>query len=447
MGLLQRLALHRRELRAWALYDVANSAMFVVIVTGVFPVFFKNVSGLDALEAERRFGWATTLGLLVVALLAPILGAVADFKGRRKRFLLAFGGLGVICVAAMFWISAGQWLLAAVLFALANIGASGSIVFYDSLLPHVAREEELDRLSTTGFALGYLGSGLFFLVLILWIQAPERFGLPQGASLWGDPETIPIRSGFVAVALWWALFSIPILRRVSEPPRLVESDERAADRGARVAFRRLGETFRELRRYRQAFLLLLAFLLYNDGIGTIIRMATIFGSRIGIELSDLMLAVLVVQFVGVPCAFAFGKLAGHIGAKRSVLIGLAIYVGIALLGLRMTNRTHFYALAVLVGMVQGGTQALSRSLFASMIPRHKSAEFFGLFAVLEKFAGLLGPVLFVEVNRRTASGRGGMLVVLAFFVVGGFLLQKVDVEAGRREARAAGRDLREAQSP
>ena len=446
MRLLQRLALHRPELRAWALYDVANSAMFVVIVTGVFPIFFQHASGLAPLEAERRFGYATTLGLLVVALLAPLLGAVADFKGRRKRYLLAFAGLGVCAVASMFLIREGQWLFAAVLFALANIGASGSIVFYDSLLPHVAREQELDRLSTTSFALGYLGSGLFFLVVILWIQAPERFGLTAGASLWGESETFPTRAAFVAVALWWALFSIPILRRVGEPARLLESDERAVGPPLRVAFGRLGETFRELRRYRQAFLLLLAFLIYNDGIGTIIRMATIFGSRIGIERGDLLAAVLVVQFVGVPCAFAFGKLAGHIGAKRSILIGLSVYVGISVLGFFMTNKTHFYALAVMVGLVQGGTQALSRSLFASMIPRHKSAEFFGLFAVLEKFAGLLGPLLFVEVNRRTDSGRGGMIVVLAFFVVGGWLLRRVDVEAGRREARAAGGDVREAQS-
>ena len=447
MRLRERLALHRPELIYWALYDVANSAAYTVIVTGVFPVFFTRTAvaaGLSELEAEWRFGVATTAGLAVVALLAPLLGAFADAGAKKKRFLAGFMLLGAAACAAMFAIGPGEWQLAALLFALANIGAAGSLVFYDALLPHVAREGELDRVSSAGYALGYLGGGVLLALNLAWILSPATFGLPSGPDLAPLAASLPARLAFVSVGLWWFCFSLPLLWRVPEPARALESDEELGQGTLSVAFTRLRETFTELRKHDQAFLLLLAFLLYNDGIGTVIRMATIYGARIGIEQRDLLVAVVMVQFVGVPCAFAFGGLAGRLGAKRSILLGLAVYVLISLLGYGMTTRTHFFVLAGLVGLVQGGTQALSRSLFASMVPKHKSAEFFGLFAVLEKFAGLLGPFLFVAANRYSESGRAGMAVVLGFFVVGGALLLRVDVEAGRRAARAAEGETRAA---
>jgi UMF1 family MFS transporter len=436
----ERLALHRPELLCWALYDVANSAAYTVIVTGVFPVFFARTAaaaGLSELEAEERFGLATTIGLAVVALLAPVLGALADAGGKKKRFLAGFMLLGAAACAGMFLIGPGEWRLAALLFALANIGAAGSLVFYDALLPHVAHPAELDRASSTGYALGYLGGGLLLALNLWWIVSPATFGLPSGEDLSPSDASLPARLAFLSVGVWWLAFSLPLLLRVHEPPRVLEADERPDQKTLRVAFTRLVETFTELRRHGQAFRLLVAFLIYNDGIGTIIRMAVIYGDRIGIEQQDLLVAVVLVQFVGVPCAFAFGQLAGRLGAKRAILVGLAIYVLISFLGYTMTTRTHFFVLAALVGLVQGGTQALSRSLFASMVPRHKSAEFFGLFGVLEKFAGLLGPYLFVLANRHSESGRAGMAVVLLFFAVGAALLLRVDVEAGRRAARSA----------
>jgi UMF1 family MFS transporter len=270
----------------------------------------------------------------------------------------------------------------------------------------------------------------------MWIQKPEWFGLPSGPGLTPAQATLPARLSFLSVAVWWLLFSIPLFRRVPEPPVTRESDEHAGANPVRVAFTRLAETFRALRGYKQAFLMLLAFLIYNDGIGTIIRMATVFGTELGIPTGTMITAIVLVQFVGVPCAFLFGALAGKIGAKRSVFIALAVYVLIAILGYRMQTGRDFLLLAVGVGLVQGGAQALSRSLFASMIPRHRSGEFFGFFGVFEKFAGIFGPAIFAIVVSYTGTSREAILSIIAFFVIGGFLLSRVDVEEGQRVARA-----------
>ncbi len=434
-SILERLGLHRPELRAWAMYDWANSAFMVTIVTAVFPIYFSSVAAadLDPATASFRFAVTTTVALAFVAVLAPVLGAVADFAGIKKKMLGACVGLGVVATACMFFIQRGDWVLAALLFAVANIGVAASLVFSDSLLPHIARPDELDRVSTAGYALGYLGGGLLLLVNLAWIQRPELFGL-SGAAL-------ASRLSFLSAAVWWAGFSIPLFRTVPEPVRTLEGDEQAGESPVRASLVRLRETLRELRGHRQAFLMLLAFLIYNDGIGTIIRMATTFGTEIGLEQGDLITAVVLVQFVGVPFAFVFGQLAGRIGAKRAIFLSLAVYTLISVLAYGMTTATGFYVLALLVGMVQGGSQALSRSLFASMVPRHKSAEFFGFFGVFEKFAGIVGPAVFAVMILVTGSSRGAILSIIAFFVVGGFLLSRVDVEAGQQAARRAEADL------
>ncbi len=436
---LERLALHRPELRAWPMYDWANSAMVTTVVAAVFPIYFNNVAaaGLPEGVPTQRFALATALSLAIVAVICPVLGAVADFTAAKKRFLGAFLGVGVLATAAMFFIQRGDWLLALALFVLANIGASGSFVFYDSLLPHVARPQEMDRLSTSGYALGYLGGGLLLTLNLAWILQPGWFGLPSGENLTDAQATLPSRLALLSVAVWWLFFSIPLFRRVPEPARRVESDERLDMRGVAVAFTRVGETLRELRGYRQAFLMLLAFLIYNDGIGTIIRMATIYGAEIGIGQNSLIAAIVLVQFVGIPFAIFFGGLAGRIGPKHAIFLALLVYVGISVLGYFMRTAAHFFLLAFLVAMVQGGSQALSRSLFASMIPRHKSAEFFSFFAIAEKFAGMFGPIIFAAVIALTGSSRNAVASVIAFFVVGGLILRKVNVEEGRRAAEAA----------
>lgn len=434
----KQLSLDRPAVRAWMLYDWANSAMYVVIVTAIFPTFFGAVAaaGMPAVDATYRFSLATTIGLAIIAVLSPVLGAIADHSAAKKRMLGAFLAFGATAVAAMFFIRQGQWMVAAVLFILANIGVNGSFVFYDSLLPHVARPEEMDRVSTAGYALGYLGGGLFLLACLGIILAPGVFGLPSGEGLTPDQATLPTRITFVLTALWWAGFSLPLFRHVPEPPaRMVDAEE--ARLGAlRASLQRLAQTFRKLRGYREASLLLVAFMIYNDGVGTIIRMAAIYGEEIGITRTTMIAAIALVQFVGVPFAYLFGGLAQRIGTRPAIYIGLATYLGISVLGYFMQSDRDFIVLAVLVGMVQGGVQALSRSLFASMVPRHLSGEFFGFFAVFEKFAGILGPAMFSLAILATGSSRLALLSVVAFFLVGGALLARVNVEAGQLKARS-----------
>lgn len=437
MPFLARLGLHRPELRAWALYDWANSAFVTTIVAAVFPVYFSAVAAaeLPRAIATQRYAIATTLALVFVALIAPVLGTIADAAGSKKRFFAGFLAVGVIAVAGMFFVERGDWKLAAALFVLANVGANGSFVFYDALLPHLARGEELDRVSTAGYALGYLGGGLLLAANLAWIERPELFGLPSGPGLTGPEATLPARLAFLSVAIWWGVFALPLLVRVPEP--------RVA--GVRVrlgaatveAVRRLRHTAAALRRHPQAALLLVAFLVYNDGIGTIIRMATIYGTEIGLGRGPLIGAILLVQFIGVPFAFLFGGLAGRIGAKRAIFLALAVYVVVSVLGFFVRTAAQFFAMAILVGAVQGGSQALSRSLFARLIPASRSGEFFGFFAVTEKFAGIFGPALFAAAIALTGSSRAAILSVIAFFVVGGALLAKVDVAEGERAARAA----------
>jgi UMF1 family MFS transporter len=436
---LDALGLGRPELRAWAMYDWANSAMVCVIITAVFPIYYEQVAcaGIKQEDASGRFALATTIGMVLIAAIAPLLGTIADFNGRKKSMLAGFLTLGVASVTGMFFIYKGDWILASVLFILANIGANGSFVFYDALLPHIASDEEIDRVSTAGYALGYLGGGTLLALNLAWILKPQWFGLPVGESL-SATGTLPTRLSFLSVAIWWLVFSIPLFLRVREPAPQggLTADGSVGKLPIRAAVDRLIETGRSLRRYRQALLMLLAFLIYNDGIGTIMRMATIYATEIQIPKEFTIAAILIVQFVGIPCAFLFGTLAGVIGAKRSIGIGLFVYAMICVVGYFMTTGTHFLVLAILVGLVQGGTQALSRSLFASLIPRDKSGEFFGFFGVAEKFAGIFGPAIFFMINWLSGSSRGAIVSIIAFFVVGGLLLSLVDVAEGQRLARA-----------
>ena len=436
---LEVLGLSRPELRAWAMYDWANSAMVCTIITAVFPIYFSDVAcaGLEGKDASSLLALATTVGMTLIALISPILGAFADYSAQKKRLLGVFLFIGLAAVALMYSIHTGDWLLASVLFVVANLGANGSFVFYDSLLPHIARDDEIDRVSTAGYALGYLGGGLLLALNLAWILKPAWFGLPSGENLSESQATLPTRLAFLSVAIWWLVFSIPLFRRVPEPARNLEPQERRGESPIRATLARLAQTASELRSYRQGFLMLLAFLVYNDGIGTIIRMATVYGREIKIERGALIASILLVQFVGIPFSFLFGMLATKIGAKRAILLGLLVYTLICIVGYSMSTGTHFLILAILVGTVQGGTQALSRSLFASMIPRDKSGEYFGFFAVVEKFAGIFGPLLFFGISQISGSSRGAILGVIGFFAVGGLLLWMVDVEEGQRQARAA----------
>jgi UMF1 family MFS transporter len=424
---LEKLGLGRPELRAWAMYDWANSAFLTTIVTAVFPIYFAEVAGapLGHEKATTTFLAATTVGMVVSAVLSPYLGALADCTGRTKRMLGISLALALAATAGMFFVGRGDWMLGAVLFALANIAATASFVFYDSMLPRIASADEMDRVSTAGYALGYVGGGVLLALNLAWISKPGWFGIPESDA------TLPARLAFLSVAVWWLAFSIPLFRRVPEAPA---SPSEGSGASWVQAFRRLGETYRDLRTYPQAFLLLAAFLLFNDGIGTVIRVAAIYGAEKHLPASDMIAAILLVQFVGIPFSFGFGWLAGKIGAKRAVLAGVCVYFGIAALAFFMETVADFYMLAILVAMVQGGTQALSRSLFASMVPPHKTSAFFAFFGVAEKFAGVIGPPAFALVAGLCGGSRYGVLTVIPFFGLGALLLARVDVAKGRAQA-------------
>ena len=426
-GLLARVGLDRPELRAWAMYDWANSAFQTTVITAVFPRFFSDyaAAGLTPVQATTRFAWVSTIAAVIIALLGPPLGAFADARAAKKKMLAMALAVGVTATLLMASIGRGDWLYAALIFLVGNVAITASFVFYDSLLPHIAAHEEMDRVSTAGYALGYVGGGILLVVNLLWILMPASFGLPSAVAA--------IKLSFVSVAVWWLVFSIPLFRRVPEPRALLA----ASTRPVRDAFGTVRRTFGELRGYRQAFLMLIAFLLYNDGIQTMIKMSSIYGAEIGLDANAQIGAYIVVQFVGIPFSFIFGALAGRIGVKTSIFIALVVYTGISVLGYFMTAAWQFFALAFLVGTVQGGSQALSRSLFARMIPKEKSSEYFGFFSVFEKFAGIAGPALFAASVSIFGSSRAAVLSVIFFFVCGGLVLTRVNVAEGEADAREA----------
>jgi len=419
---------YRRVVRAWCLYDWANSAFATTIMAVVLPTFYSSVAGagLPPARATSYWGYTNSIAMALVAFAAPILGAIADHAGSKKRMLGAFASVGVLATALLYLVSTGDWLLASVLYVFGRIGFSGANVFYDALLPHVAKPDEIDQVSSAGYAWGYIGGGLLLAVNLAWILFPSTFGM-------ADTE-MASRVAFVSVAIWWALFSIPLFRHVPEPPASRRAHE--SRRYLRAAFQRLRYTFQHIRQYRELLKFLVAYWLYNDGVGTIITMAAIYGAELGIPSEHLIGAILMVQFVAAPFSFLFGWLAKKLGTKRSILLSLAIYGAISVMGYFVTNTWQFWVLAFLVATVQGGSQALSRSLFGAMSPKSRSAEFYGFYDISSKFSGIIGPSVFGFVGAAMGSSRYAILALVTLFVVGGYLLSRVDDQHGMVVAAA-----------
>ncbi|MEM7009387.1 MAG: MFS transporter [Thermodesulfobacteriota bacterium] len=407
----------RGQVLSWCMYDWANSAFATTVMAAVLPVYYSQVAGADlaANTATVYWGYTTAGALLITALLAPIMGAIADYSGVKKKLLMSFAAVGIFATALLYFVTTGDWLLASVLFIIGNIGFAISEVFYNSLLPHVAEPENIDQVSTKGYALGYLGGGLLLGINVLMIE-------------FMSDKLLATRLSFVSVAIWWAVFTIPIIKNVKEPKATKSNGSHANP--ITGGFKRLSKTFHELRKYRDLSVFLLAFWIYNDGIGTIIKMATIYGAEIGIDQTSLIGALLMTQFVGIPFAFLFGRLAKTLGTKNSILLGLAVYTLISISGYFMETALHFWILAFMVGTVQGGTQALSRSFFGSMLPKSKTAEFYGFYGMSSKFAGIVGPLVFAIVSQVAGSSRLSIISLIVFFIVGGFVLFKVDENRG-----------------
>jgi UMF1 family MFS transporter len=419
---------YRKIINSWAMYDWANSAFATTIMAAMFPPFYRamaTAAGMTEGNATAAWAYTTSIALLIVALLAPVLGAISDHTGGKKWYIAFFAGLGILGTGLLVFLGEDSYVLGSVLFITGNVGFAGANVFYESLLPHIAEKDDIDQVSTRGYALGYLGGGILLVINMLWYNWPDLFFMPSAG--------FAVRAAFFSVAVWWALFSIPLFRNVPEP-RVVRTEDEPAN-VLRAGFARLGHTFRRLASYKQLLLFLIAFWIYNNGIGTIIIMATAYGDEIGIELSDMVIALIITQFVGIPFSFAFGRLARRLNAKLSILLALIVYTLISIAGFFMQTATHFYILAFMVGTVQGGSQALSRSLYGAMVPKSQAAEFFGFYSTSSKIAGVLGPLVFGVVSQIAGESRLSILSLIVFFLVGGLLLIWVDVEEGIRIAK------------
>ncbi len=441
------VASSRKTVWGWALYDWANSAFATSVMAGFFPIFFKQYwsLGADASMSTARLGFGNSVASLLIAVMAPVMGAIADKGSARKKFLITFAYLGVLMTALLYTVGQGQWLLAVIVYVGAIIGFSGSIVFYDSLLPGVATEKNIDFVSSLGYSLGYLGGGLLFLINVIIYLSPGTFGLPDAVSA--------VRISFVSVALWWGLFTLFTIFWVKEP---AGQERPTGGRKHTVieGLRQLTETFKEIKHLRTVFLFLLAYWFYIDGVDTIIRMAVDYGLSLGFHSTDLIAALLAVQFVGFPAALVFGKLGQKWGVRRSIFLAIGMYIFITLWGTMISSKGEFYALAVMIALVQGGIQALSRSYYSRLIPANKAAQYYGFYNMLGKFAAIIGPALMggvvllarylllppsptaeqILATGRLAS-RWSLGSIALLFVIGGLLLYFVDEEKGRQEAQ------------
>ncbi len=417
----------RRPVLAWALYDWGNSAFATTVMAGLFPIFFKQhwSAGADVTVSTFRLGAANSMAAVLVALSAPLLGAIADRSGARKKGLVVFAMTGAVATSALFFIGAGDWVGATVVFIAASIGFALANVFNDSMIIDVAEPDEMDTVSGFGYALGYLGGGILFAVNVVMVLNPAWFGLDGAADA--------VRWSFVSVAVWWLVFTIPLALYVKETPT---PDRQPLLQAVSGGLRQLVATVHELRALRAPLLFLVAYWLYIDGVYTIIKLAADYGLSLGFSENDMIKALLLTQFVGFPSALLFGWLGERIGADRGILIGLAVYAAACVYAYFLSAAWQFYALAVVIGMVQGAVQSLSRSYYGRLIPRDKPGEFYGLFNMVGRFAAIIGPVLAGSAVVLGGNPRLEILAILPLFLLGGGLFFLVRTDAGRARAGA-----------
>lgn len=421
---------HKSAIFGWVMYDWANSSFATTVMGSILPNYFGAYIATEG--SLSLWGYTVAIGSLIAALISPVLGAIADFRGSKKKFMAIFIALGVISTALLFLVDQpGDWLLACILYILGTIGFAGSLVFYDALLPHVARSDEIDQVSSRGYAMGYIGGGLLLLINVIMIFVGPSL-LPNMDET--EATKLMMRLSLASVAVWWAVFSIPIFKRVKEPARMAETGE-VGQNVLTVGFQRFFKALKEIRKFRDLFWFLLTFFIYSNGIGTIITMAVAFGTDLGFGTTILIGTLLMVQFVAAPFSILFGNLSKKLGIKKAITLSLLVYTAIAIIGYFMTKEWHFLLLGFGVAMVQGGSQALSRSLVGQLMPKSKSAEFYGFFSVSEKFNTVIGPLLFSIITQLTGNGRLAIISLVIFFVAGIILLRKVDIERGIKQAQ------------
>ncbi len=430
---------NRRAVRSWYLYDWANSAFVTCVTTVILQTYYFSLFA-DAEKVDVPvFGWTwstngltlwtftSALSMLLVVIVAPVIGAIADLSRGKKKFLSVCVAVGAIATAGISLVTKGDYLLCSALYIVANFLWCAGNIFYDGFLPELTDDpERMDSISAAGYGIGYLGGGLALIICA---------GLITGSSLFGLSETAAVRISFLIVAVWWTVFTIPLLRHV--PEKGTASERAQKGNYVRIGFRRLSDTLHKIRKLPNLGRMLIAFLLYNAGIGTIMSVAVIYGeSELGLGRSTLVSVMIMVQIIGLPAAFAYIKFARKVGTRTSILLGLVIYTIVVIFAMQISTVREFWFLGVLVALVQGGTQAMSRSLYGSMIPENMTAEFFGFFSVFNKVGPFFGPMLFGLVKQLTGSSRLAILFLIVFFILGFVALLTVKVGKGRDEARA-----------
>ncbi|SDZ50778.1 MFS transporter, UMF1 family [Evansella caseinilytica] len=406
--------------KSWMMYDWADSAYFLIITTAIFPIYYKEVAdnaGIHSADSTAFLGYTISIATFILALLGPVLGTIADYKGMKGKFFTFFFLMGTLSTIALFFVPDNNWLLLLFIYTLTSLGARGANVFYDAYIVDVTTRERMDDISARGYALGYIGSSIPFIICIAIILFSQMKLIPLSVST-------ASRIAFLITAGWWLVFTIPLLKNVKQQygverePRIVVS-----------SFKRLGQTFKEIRQYRTVFLFLIAYFFYIDGVGTIISMSTAYGTDLGLSATDLILALLAVQIVAAPFSLLFGKLANRFGVKKMLYTGIGIYMVVCVYAMFLKTSVDFWILAMLVATSQGGIQALSRSFFAQMVPKEKSNEFFGFYTIFGRFAAVSGPFLVGFITQLTGSSALGVFSLIVLFAVGLVVLTFVpDVE-------------------
>lgn len=407
-----------KQERSWMLYDLANSAFSIIVSTAIFPIYFKSVAesaGVSSVDGTAYYGYAVSLATFILALLGPVLGTIADYKGMKKKFFVFFFALGVLGTASLA-LPFASWVLLAVFYVIATVGSSGANIFYNSFLTDITEEKRFDEVSAKGFAVGYIGSVIPFVAAIAVIFLTQAGIIPLSV---GAASQI----AFLITALWWGLFTIPFLKNVKQVYYVEREGQIILG-----SFKRLWQTFKDIRQYRNILIFLIAYFFFIDGVGTIINMSTAYGTDVGLDATGLLVALLVVQIVAAPFAVLFGKLAGKFGRKNMLYVAILVYTFVCIFALFLDTLIEFWFLALMVGTVQGGIQAISRSFYASMVPKDKSNEFFGFYNIFGKFASVLGPFLLAVTTQLTGSSTYGVFSIIILFIIGFVVLLFVKEE-------------------
>ena len=411
--------LTKQEL-SWALYDWANSAYSMTITSSVLPMYFKSVAeagGMSSSNSTALWGYTISLSTLVVSMLAPILGTIADYKGNKKKFFKTFFSVGVLATTLLAFVPANNPILLLICYGFALVGFSGTNIFYDAFLVDVTTKKRMDKVSSAGFALGYIGSTIPFIISIAVVLLSQMEIIPISLPL-------ACKITFLITAVWWLVFTIPILKNVNQVYYIEPEKE-----PIKKSFERLLETLKAIKSHKNIFVFLIAYFFYIDGVDTIIGMASSYGTDLGISMVSLLIILLLTQFVAFPFTILYGRLAEKVGAKKLLYVGIITYIIICIYGYFITTALGFWILAMAVGSAQGGIQAISRSFFGKMVPKENANEFFGFYNIFGKFAAIIGPFLVAVITQATGETRNGILSLIVLFVIGFFALGKVKEEA------------------